>query len=149
MLGESLFIPPRLVVRALEDLHTIAEAARRLPDIERALLDTERQLTGHVDRLDARLEEALETLTGATGKRGPLHRASKDLGRAVAQLDEILRRTEAIERGLPTIERTAESIDTLGVATATLAAAVEPLQGIVERLARVAERLPGGGRGRS
>jgi len=50
-----LTLPPRLLLRALDDLHAIAEAARRLPAIEATLID-------RFELLDARAEEVLAAM---------------------------------------------------------------------------------------
>ena len=53
MLGIEL--PHRLVLRALDDLHALAEAARSLPDVEA-------RLTLKVDELETRAAEVLEAV---------------------------------------------------------------------------------------
>src|SRR4051794_31948532 len=155
-----LTLPPRLILRALDDLHAIAEAARRLPTLEAMLVD-------RFDTLDARAEEVLERM----GEMLALGERVSERGREIVAFGERIdaRGEELLERGgelvvqgreivaqaqevavtgrelaaaFPTLERTAQIGE-------TLAQAVEPLQGAAERLGRVVDRLPGGGRPRA
>jgi hypothetical protein len=119
--GLPLLIDPRLVLRALGDLHTIAEAARELPAVEA-------RLTAQVRSAEAELRRARKT--------------------ADARAGALLAVLERLDSDLPSMAEAVESIRSLEAATKTLAAAVEPLQGVTERLGRIAERLPGPGRKR-
>ena len=170
-----LLLPPRLVLRALDDLHAIAEAvrwttevreeldlratardvrslakaARRLPDIERTLAGTEKDLVARADRLDARLREALRVVKSVEGDLPAVATVLARADEISEQLTTVNSLAGRIDDGLPSFERVLDSIDALREATAILAAAVEPLQGIAERLGRVADRLPGGARPRA
>lgn len=169
-----LLLPPRLVVRAMDDLHTLAqaarwatevgeeldvrgavrdmrslaEAARRLPDIERTLVGTEKELAKRADRLDARLREALKLVRSMEGDLPAVAGVLETADSINSQLTTVTRLADRVDDGLPSFERVLDSVDALREATAILAAAVEPLQGISERLGRVADRLPGGVRAR-
>jgi hypothetical protein len=109
-----LLIDPRLVLRALDDLHAVAEAARELPAIE------------------ARLTEQLQSA------EAELRRARKTADARAGALLAVLERLDA-----PSMAQAVESIRSLEAATKTLAAAVEPLQGTAERLGRISDRLTG------
>ena len=109
-------IDPRLVTRALDDLHAIATAARELPAIE------------------ARLTEQLQSA------EAELRRARKT---ADARAGALLAVLERLDAELPSMAEAVESIRSLDAATQTLAAAVEPLQGTAERLGRISDRLIG------
>ena len=109
-------LDPRLVVRALDDLHTLAEAARELPEIEA-------RLTALVRSAEAELRRARKI--------------------ADARAEALQRVLERLDSDLPSIEQAVESIRSLEAATKTLAAAVEPLQGTAERLGRISDRLIG------
>jgi hypothetical protein len=98
-----LLLPVSLPLRALDDLHTIAEAARSLPRVEEAL-------TARIEELDERLAAVLEvaeriegglpsiervlasidTLGDAAGTlamaAGPLQGAAERLGRVADRL---------------------------------------------------------------
>ena len=84
-------VPPRMLARALDDLHALAEAARALPlsqadptrlvrealddldavaDAARRLSEVERTLTDRVDRVEMRLTELLEALGGLDARLG-------------------------------------------------------------------------------
>ncbi len=113
-------LDPRLVARALDDLHTLAIAARELPEIE------------------ARMTEQLRSA------EAELRRARKT---ADARAGALLAVLERLDADLPSMAEAVESIRSLEAATKTLAAAVEPLQGTAERLGRISDRLIGGRRG--
>ena len=113
-------LDPRLVARALDDLHAIAIAARELPEIE------------------ARMTEQLRSA------EAELRRARKT---ADARAGALLAVLERLDADLPSMAEAVESIRSLEAATKTLAAAVEPLQGTAERLGRISDRLIGGRRG--
>ena len=113
-------LDPRLVTRALDDLHAIAEAARELPAIEA-------RLTDQVRSAEAELRRARKT--------------------ADARAGALLAVLERLDSDLPSMAEAVESIRSLEAATKTLAAAVEPLQGTAERLGRISDRLIGGRRG--
>ena len=113
------FIDPRLVLRAFEDLHAIAIAARELPVIEA-------RLTAQLAEVDRRGGEILEAIDRAD------ERAAGLLG----ALDRI-------DADLPSLGEAVESIRSLEAATRTLALAVEPLQGTAERLGRISDRIAG------
>jgi len=152
-----LTLPPRLLFRALDDLHAIAEAARRLPDIEATLIDRFERLEQRADAMEDQLQRALElgeriNDRGAgileTGERlleqgAALH----ERGGVILEQGVVLERraAEVAESGrelaatFPTLERAAEIGE-------TLAQAVEPLLGAADRLGRMADRLPGGQR---
>ena len=112
-------LDPRLLTRALDDLHAIAEAARELPAIEA-------RLTEQVRSAEAELRRARKT--------------------ADARAGALLAVLERLDSDLPSMAEAVESIRSLE-ATKTLAAAVEPLQGTAERLGRISDRLIGGRRG--
>jgi len=117
--GLPFLIDPRLVLRALDDLHAVAEAARELPAIE------------------ARLTEQLQSA------EAELRRARKT---ADARAGALLGVLERLDADLPSMAEAVASIRSLEAATKTLAAAVEPLQGTAERLGRISDRLTGGRR---
>jgi hypothetical protein len=112
-------LDPRLVTRALDDLHAIALAARELPAIES-------RLTARLAEVDRRGGEILEAIDRAEKRAAGLQKA-----------------LDRIDRDLPSLAEAVESIRSLEAATRTLAAAVEPLQGTAERLGRISDRLTG------
>ena len=141
MLGIDL--PHRLVLRALDDLHALAEAAKSLPDVEA-------RLTLKVDELETRAAEVLEALAQAEATLADGIAIGERLDeRAIAVLD----RTDRVVAAAYGVTQAAEhiievlpSLEASAAAATVLAQTAEPLQGLVERLGRIADRLPGGGR---
>ena len=121
-------------MRALEDLHAIAVAARELPEVERRL--TERLASAETELRHANAH-ASELLVAVEQHRR--RRARGVRARAAGRV--------SCATACPALDEALRSIRSLEGATATLAAAAEPLQGTAARLGRIADRLPGGRRG--
>ncbi len=136
-----LLISPRLIFRALDDLHAIAEAARDLPARMEAM-------DARLGRIEQQADEAIivaqeigvtantaVTLGADVDKRmASLLTLGRQIDRRAAQVLELgerldMRATELLT-ALPTLERA------VGMAT--------PLEGAVDRLGRLVDRLPGG-----
>ena len=136
-----LLIGPSLILRALDDLHTIAQAAASLEDIERRINERLAAIVELGDGVDERLVQVLE------------------LGERIVALGErvdlIGERAEAILATGERVEQSAKDValvgrqiaDALPVLQRAITMA-EPLEGAVERLGRVVDRLPGGMRSR-
>jgi hypothetical protein len=129
----GLTLPPRLVLRALDDLHALAEAARTLPEVER-------RLTARVEALEVTGRELLVlgervevSVQAAVAAAAALDAHGADLLGAAERLDQ---RLGSVVEALPTIEAFEASAK-------ALAQAVVPLQGVADRLGRVVDRLPG------
>ncbi len=156
-LVEPLMLPPRLVVRALDDLHTIAAASRNASvrlesmqertDVAVVLLGRIEYVGDQVLAMGARIETQAEQVLamGArietqTEQLLALGESFDKLGAAVLEQGKVLEitarelatRGSAVTDALPTLERAV--------------AIVEPLEGAVERLGRIADLLPGGQR---
>jgi hypothetical protein len=153
----DLLIPPRLIIRAADDLHRMVAIAERALD--------------HLDRLDRRVDTMLEMGARIEGQaeavlglgerisgqaEGILTLGEQVSGQAEGirelgdRIDELGR--HMLEQGLM-LERQADAVATrageLVEALPTLEQAVTmvtPLEGAVERLGRAVDRLPGGGR---
>ena len=95
MLG-PLTLPPRMVVRALDDLHTLAVGVRRLTDrggdLE-DLLESVRALPRVEDELSARVEALHRWLE-------PLHRELTDLDETAESLEKALAGVQTTIAGL-------------------------------------------------
>jgi hypothetical protein len=113
-------LPPRMVLRALDDLHALAEAARALPDIEARILE--------------RVAEIQEQFDEALGIGRSLEARGRELQELGRQLDARAAEFLALGAGLDEMNRSAEA----------MAAVAEPLHGAAERLGRIVDRLPGG-----
>lgn len=120
-----LLLPPRLMLRALEDLHTLALAAARLERIEERLNERAEAIIVRGDRV-IEMGERLDARTEAILAQGE---------RIEAAAREVADRGAELTAALPVMQRAIEM--------------AEPLEGVVERLGRVADRLPGGARGRA
>lgn len=139
-----LLAPPLLVLRALDDLHTIARLAPRFLDMAERIDDRGRQLLdlgervmdlgegvlalGH--RIDVRGEQ-LVTLGHQFESMGD---AMADEARATQHAaHEVVGAAREILAAMPLLEQAIA----LG----------EPLEGTIERIGRIVDRLPGGRRG--
>ena len=125
---DLLFAPASLTVRALDDLHQLAEASRwalqRRDDASATVQELKDQLT----ELIAVQRQAVETQRSLAGLQ--------------AQLVELVTRLESSPRA----EAALKAMDDLRESLETLAGTTEPLQGAAESIGRVADRLPGKGR---
>jgi hypothetical protein len=137
-----LTLPPRLLVRALDDLHTMAVVVRDVA----ARLETLQERADSAVALLARIESVGEQAL-AMGQR--VETQAEDLLKLGEQFDRL--GVAVLEQGR-VLERTARDLAKRGVAVTdalpTLERAVEivePLEGAVERLGRIADLLPGGG----
>lgn len=135
-----LLLPPRLALRALDDLHTLARTASEAVVVLR-------RLEARAERLEATLDDALEVGRAVERRAGELSALGD---RTEERLDALL---AAAELHSTAIQASAREVATgateLASAVPTLRRAVElaePLEGAVERIARVVEFLPGGGR---
>ena len=165
----DLALPPRLIARALDDLHAIAEAARRLPTIEAMLTEQFEILNRQADELirigNDVIEMGREANAGlADGvkvgrnlhERGEALLASSEkilaqgqsMERQAARLDE---RSEEVMAQSERVIEAAREVAVRGAEVAAalpaleqMAAATEPLQPAIERFSRMVDRLPGG-----
>jgi hypothetical protein len=113
-------LPPRMVMRALDDLHAIAVAARSLPEIEARIL-------ARVAEIQEQFDEALRIGRSLDARGGELTALGEKLDAHAAAFLEL-------SAGLDEMNRSAEA----------MAAVAEPLHGAAERLGRIVDRLPGG-----
>jgi hypothetical protein len=93
---EALSIPPRLVVRALDDLHTLAANIGPLTEAARVLPRTEDQLSANI----AALREDIEALHAWLQ---PLHQELTDIDETAEQLAQALGALQAMLKRLPGI----------------------------------------------
>ncbi len=128
-----LLLPPRLVLRALDDLHVIAQSVRRIDEV----IAMGERIVETGERVDARAEE----LVGRLDKQAEalLEQSQALHEQAVA----ILAQGERVEAAAREVaERGAALVDALPVMQRAVEMA-EPLEGAVERLGRMVDRLPG------
>src|SRR3954451_6237685 len=145
-------LPVSAVVQALDDLHAIAEAARRLPEIEATLTEQFEILNRQADaiiglgdriveqgeRLDARAGEIL-VLGGRVDERAAslLQHSDRLDERAAEVMEESLRVRESAHEVAVRGAEVAAALPTLQ----QLATTAEPLQGAIERFGRIVDRL--------
>lgn len=143
-----LLAGPTLVLRALDDLHAIAEAARDLPRHVARLEDRLEQIERRVDVALAVANDIDGTATDVVGLGERIEERAGEVivlggtlqDLALQVLDEA--RTVAIRA-----EAVAEVGSQVVAALPTLERAVNmatPLEGAVERVGRLVDRLPGG-----
>jgi len=141
MLGIDL--PHRLVLRALEDLHALAEAARSLPDVEA-------RLTLKIDELETRSAEVLEAVSQAEATLGDGIAIGRELDERAAaimeQTERVIAAAYGVSQSAGDVAAVLPSLEASAAAATILAQTAEPLQGLVERLGRITDRLPGGAR---
>jgi len=90
---DALSLPPRLVVRALDDLHTLAEGLRRLTDREgdlNELLESVRVLPRVEDELSANIAELRRDVQALHAWLQPLHTELTDLDDTAEKLQTAL-----------------------------------------------------------
>jgi hypothetical protein len=146
----TLLLPPKLALRALDDLHTIAMVAK--------------ELNGRLAGLEQRAEAIQEQLGFAIDVAQAIERRGEEAialalridERAVAVLSLGERAEERVEEVMEQARLISERAALVATTGAEVAAALpllqraleltEPLEGAVERLGRVVDRLPGGRR---
>jgi hypothetical protein len=128
-----ILIGPRLTLRALDDLHTIAQAAGQVAATLHAL-----------ERRASRIETQLDSAIAVARSIDAQGRAAMGTVTAVDErLLEALGATEVIsERALQIATQATELASALPLLQRAIEMA-EPLAGAVERLGRVVDRLPG------
>ncbi len=124
-----LLAPPLLVLRALDDIHTLAQTAPEFVELGHRVVDIGERILDLGERIDARADQMIsmghqfESLGEAMAAEA---RATQN-----AAKDVVLAAREILT-ALPILEQ--------AVALGT------PLEGAVERIGRIVDRLPGGKR---
>ncbi|MCW2998776.1 MAG: hypothetical protein JWN65_2325 [Solirubrobacterales bacterium] len=133
----GLVLPPKLALRALDDLHTLATTAATAVEL--------------LARLDARAERIEKQLDSGIALGHALEQRGMEIAAMGRQLDKLGDALMAEARSTQMVGRE------IAVRGAEIAAALpllqraldlgEPLEGAIERAGRIVDRLPGG-RGR-
>ena len=103
MLG-VLTIPPRLIVRALDDVHTLAEGIRRLTERDGELdelLDAIKALPRTEDELSANIAALRDDLKGLQVWLQPLHKELTDLDETAEALERSMSNLQGMLKKLP------------------------------------------------
>jgi chromosome segregation ATPase len=101
MLG-ALAIPPRLILRALDDLHELAEGVRRLTEHEgdlSALLESVGALPGVEEQLSDRIDALRRDVNALHDWLQPLHSELSDLDDTAESLEKSLVQVSATIAG--------------------------------------------------
>lgn len=156
-LVDQLLFPQRLLTRALDDLHLIAEAAASFGALAKDARSALPQLSEWMDDTSESLRSLREQAAGVRATLEPMGgdvRILRDeFGRAN---DEIARLRETFGPHLEALRVSAEGLHhELGQVRDAVRAlvrdadeisdVVEPLQAATSRVGKVADRLPGGG----
>lgn len=144
-----LVVPPKLLVRALDDLHQLATVAVRASDqIDRLLTLGERidertaALLALGERIEGRTDAMLALGERMEGHADAILRTGQHLG---AQGEQLIAHGVLLEeRAQEVSDRAREVLEALPLLEKAIGLAM-PLEGAVERIGRVADRLPGGG----
>ena len=103
---DALTIPPRLIVRALDDLHTLAQGVRELSerggDLD-ALLEAVRELPRTEDELSANIAALRDDIRGLQAWLQPLHKELTDLDETAEALERSMSSLQAMLKKLPGI----------------------------------------------
>jgi chromosome segregation ATPase len=103
---DALAVPPRMLARALDDLHTLAEGVRRLTDREgdlSELIEAVKTLPEVEDRLSLRIEELRADVQALHEWLQPLHQEVTDLDATAEKLEQALGGLEMMLKRLPGI----------------------------------------------
>jgi hypothetical protein len=142
-LADLVKLPPLALLRAFDDLHTLAQVGTQLMD--------------RLDHLEARADAAVELLERMDARADEILALGASIdarGESIVELGDRLHGlgSEIYEQGV-LIEQRAQEVAARGeelvAMLPTLEAAVAlvtPLEGTVERLGRIVDRLPGGAR---
>jgi chromosome segregation ATPase len=103
---DVLAVPPRLIVRALDDLHTLAEGVKRLTDREgdlTSLLESVKSLPRVEDELSANIAGLREDVQALHSWLEPLHKELTDLDDTAEKLELALGGLQEMLKRLPGI----------------------------------------------
>jgi len=103
---DALSVPPRLVLRALDDLHTLAEGLRRLTEREgdlAGLLESVRLLPRTEDELSANIAALRDDIRALHAWLQPLHQELTDLDDTAEKLEQSMGSLQAMLKKLPGI----------------------------------------------
>jgi len=141
-----LTLPPKLILRALDDLNTLAEAARRLPEIELKVDAIVRRLESDLGAMRASVAplekhmialrqemEPIQQMAAVRQAIEPLEDHMKKLREEIAPIQQLTEVREAIVPLEGHLEALREEIAPIGQLTA-VREAIEPLEGHMKGL---------------
>ena len=139
-----LLLPPRLVLRALDDLHTLARVASGLEEVE-ARMNERLEI---VIELGERIADAGESIDGRLDDVVALGERVDELVALGDRVDAVVTTGDKLDAAAREVADSARQLAEALPILARAAQMVGPLEGAVERLGRIVDRLPGGARGR-
>jgi chromosome segregation ATPase len=101
---DALTVPPRLILRALDDLHVLAEGIRRLTDSDddlEALLESVKVLPRTEDELSANIAALREDIRALHAWLEPLHKELTDLDHTAEALERSMSNLQTLLKKLP------------------------------------------------
>ena len=101
---DALSVPPRLIVRAFDDLHTLAEGIRSLTDRESALTglhESVKVLPRTEDELSANIAALRDDIKALHAWLQPLHKELTDLDDTAEALERSMTNLQAMLKKLP------------------------------------------------
>jgi uncharacterized protein YoxC len=101
---DALTAPPRLIVRALDDLHTLAQGVRKLTDRQgdlTALLESVKVLPRTEDELSANIAALRDDIQALRAWLEPLHKELADLDDTAEALQLSMHDLRAMLQKLP------------------------------------------------
>lgn len=122
----DILIPPRLLLRALDDLHRLAVSA----EIAMKQLDKLDRRADQILALGQKLDDRADEVVALGNQMSSLGRDIRAQGEVIEKrADAVVKTGMQIVDALPTLERA------VGI--------VSPLEGAVERMGRIVDRFPG------
>jgi chromosome segregation ATPase len=103
---DALAVPPRLVARALDDLHTLAQGVRNLTDREgdlSELVEAVKILPQVEDQLSANIAALREDVQALQAWLQPLHKELTDLDDTAEKLQQALGGLQEMLKRMPGI----------------------------------------------
>ncbi len=100
---DALSVPPRLILRALDDLHTVAARLGELVESVRILPRTEDELSASIVLLREDIQELNALLRPLNASLEPVAAELRDLDRTAEALEQSMERLQAMLRKLPGI----------------------------------------------
>ena len=100
---QPLLLPPKLVLRALDDLHTLAQVASTLPAVEL-------RLTERIDALEARAAEAVQAVNLLIERADDLERALQAVEGINASAATLAQAAEPLQNAAERLGRVAERV---------------------------------------
>jgi chromosome segregation ATPase len=123
---KALLFPPTLIMRALDDLGAIADAARRLPALEE-------QVIGRIDRIEttglARVDTLIAELRALRAEMAPIKELAA-VRKGIEPLDEDMRSVR-------------DSVDDLEPLMRELSERLEAMRQDLAPLGELADKIPG------